>query len=183
MLFLICLYISSRALSKAFEHRNFVARYQRETNHITVAKVASLVTIAYNIVETFIYIINYISKTEIDLWTLQFFDFFTWWVPLQVYRYSIQTYSFYFLLPSCICWHVRKQKCRFLFCCFISVLLWSIATLQFHTFCNSFTNTGYKFLYFTSILYLHRQLIRISYPPFWIFVIETCNYVNVWRNA
>ena len=33
MLFLICLYISSRALSKAFEHRNFVVRYQRETNH------------------------------------------------------------------------------------------------------------------------------------------------------
>ena len=28
----ICLYISSRALSRAFEHRNFVARYQRETN-------------------------------------------------------------------------------------------------------------------------------------------------------
>ena len=44
VLFLICLYISSRALSKAFEHRNFVARYQRETNHITVTKVASLVT-------------------------------------------------------------------------------------------------------------------------------------------
>ena len=34
VLFLICLYISSRALSKVFEHRNFVARYRRETNHI-----------------------------------------------------------------------------------------------------------------------------------------------------
>ena len=44
LLFLICLYISSRALSKAFEHWNFVARYQQETNHITVAKVAGLVT-------------------------------------------------------------------------------------------------------------------------------------------
>ena len=44
MLFLICLYISSRALSKVFEHRNFVVRYQRETNHITVAKVAPMVT-------------------------------------------------------------------------------------------------------------------------------------------
>ena len=45
--------ISSRALSKAFEHRNFVARYQREKkyNHITVAKVACLVTMdaSYNI--------------------------------------------------------------------------------------------------------------------------------------
>ena len=41
VLFLICLYISSRALSEAFEHRNFVARYQRETNN---AEVASLVT-------------------------------------------------------------------------------------------------------------------------------------------
>ena len=38
VLFFICLYISSRALSKAFEHRNSVARYQRETNHITVRK-------------------------------------------------------------------------------------------------------------------------------------------------
>ena len=44
VLFLICRYISSRALSKAFEHRNFVARYQQETSHITVAKVVSLVT-------------------------------------------------------------------------------------------------------------------------------------------
>ena len=34
VLFLICLYISSHALSKVFEHRNFVARYRRETNHI-----------------------------------------------------------------------------------------------------------------------------------------------------
>ena len=34
VLFLICHYISSRALSKVFEHRNFVARYRRETNHI-----------------------------------------------------------------------------------------------------------------------------------------------------
>ena len=44
VLFFICLYISSRALSKAFEHRNFVARYQRETSHITVEKVPCLVT-------------------------------------------------------------------------------------------------------------------------------------------
>ena len=44
VLFLICLYISSRALSKAFEQRNFIARYQKETNHVTVARVAPLVT-------------------------------------------------------------------------------------------------------------------------------------------
>ena len=81
MLFLICLYISSRALSKAFEHRNFVARYQRETDHITVEK--SCVPGNYGrkltiFVETFIYIINKIrsSKRENDLRTLQFFDFF-----------------------------------------------------------------------------------------------------------
>ena len=49
LLFLICLYISNRALSKAFEHRNFVACYQRETNHITVAKVASLVTMGVSL--------------------------------------------------------------------------------------------------------------------------------------
>ena len=29
VLFLICLYISSRDLSKVFEHRNFVAQYQK----------------------------------------------------------------------------------------------------------------------------------------------------------
>ena len=34
LLSLICLYISGRALSKVFEHRNFVACYRRETNHI-----------------------------------------------------------------------------------------------------------------------------------------------------
>ena len=44
VLFLICLYISSSALSKAFEHRNFVLRCQRETNHNAVVKVVSLVT-------------------------------------------------------------------------------------------------------------------------------------------
>ena len=81
VLFLICLYISSRALSKAFEHRNFVARYQRETDHITVEK--SCVPGNYGrkltiLVETFIYIINKIrsSKRRNDLQTLQFFDFF-----------------------------------------------------------------------------------------------------------
>ena len=69
MLFLIFLYISSRALSKAFEHRNFVARYQRETNHITVAKVGNYGRKLTLLVETFIYIINYIrsSKRENDL--------------------------------------------------------------------------------------------------------------------
>ena len=123
VLFLICLYISSRALSKAFEHRNFIARYQRETNHITVASCmpgnyGRKLTI---LVETFIYIINYIrsSKRENDLRTLQFFDFF-----------YLKIYSFYSLLSSCICYY-RKQKCRltFLFCCFISVLHRSIAAL------------------------------------------------------
>ena len=34
VLFFICLYSSSRALSKVFEHRNSVARYGRETNYI-----------------------------------------------------------------------------------------------------------------------------------------------------
>ena len=81
MLFLICLYISSRALSKAFEHRYFVARYQRETDHNIVeigcvpGNYGRKLTI---LVETFIYIINKIrsSKRENDLRTLQFFDFF-----------------------------------------------------------------------------------------------------------
>ena len=105
MLFLICLYISSRALSKAFEHRNFVAHYQRETNHITVAgcvpgNYGRKLTI---LVETFIYIINYIrsSKRENDIRTLQFFDFF--YLKSSSTGYTIQIYSFYSLLSSCIC--------------------------------------------------------------------------------
>ena len=54
------------------------------------------------LVKTFIYIINYIrpSKRENDLRTLQFFDFF---LPEEfLYRYTIQTDSFY-SLSSCIC--------------------------------------------------------------------------------
>ena len=62
VLLLICLYISSRALSKLFEHRNFVARYQKEINHIAVAKVAP--TLAYNIGRNINIHINYINKTE-----------------------------------------------------------------------------------------------------------------------
>ena len=50
VLFLICLYISSRALSKVFEHRK----------PIISAKVSLLVTMATILSETFIYIINYI---------------------------------------------------------------------------------------------------------------------------
>ena len=81
MLFLICLYISSRALSKAFEHRNFVARYQRETDHITVEKSCEPGNYGRKLtilVETFIYIINKIksSKRENDLRSLQFLTFF-----------------------------------------------------------------------------------------------------------
>ena len=34
---------------------------------------------------------------------------------------------------------------------FISVLLRSIVALLFHTFCNSFMNTGYKFFIFYNI--------------------------------
>ena len=65
-------------------------RHQRETNHITVAKVTSLVTIDASLQYwskhsySLRYIINYISKRENDLRILQFFDFFTWRVPLQV---------------------------------------------------------------------------------------------------
>ena len=107
VLFLVRLHISSRALSKAFEYRNFVARYQRETDHITVEK--SCVTGNYGrkltiLVETFIYIINKIksSKRENDLRTLQFLTFF-FYLKSSSTCYTIQTYSFYSLLPSCIC--------------------------------------------------------------------------------
>ena len=73
--------ISSRALSKTFEHRNFVARYQRETNHNYCCE--SCVPGNYGrkltiLVETFIYTLNYIYlvRDKNDLRTLQFFDFF-----------------------------------------------------------------------------------------------------------
>ena len=90
VLFLICLYISSRALSKVFEHKNFVARYRRETNHICESS-APLVTmdarLAYNIGRN-IHIHNklfYLLRQKMIyehiavLWL-----FFTWWVSLQV---------------------------------------------------------------------------------------------------
>ena len=42
------------------------------------------------------------------------------------------------------CSKTKVSRLTFLFCCFISVLLKSIAALKFHTFCNSFMNTGFK---------------------------------------
>ena len=43
----------------------------------------------------------------------------------------------------------KQKSVTFVFCCFISdsVLLKSIVALKFHIFCNSFMNTGFKFLY------------------------------------
>ena len=95
-----------------------------------------------------------------------------------LYRYTIQTHSFYSLFPSCICWHYRKQKCRltFLFCCFISCLLRSIAALQCYSIFDSFMNTGYKFLCFTSFEYFTLSADSHKYPPFWIFVIEPSSF-------
>ena len=166
MLFLICLYISSRALSEAFEHRNFVARYQRET-----LRVASLVimdaSLQYWSKQTFIYIINYISKRENDLWTLPFFDLF---LPDE-FLYRLYHSNTFVLLTDhvhLICWHHQKQKCRltFLFCCFISALLRYIPASKFIRFAIlSWTqDTSFFVLYRFNIL--HRQLIRISIRHF-----------------
>ena len=52
--------------------------------------------------------IHNILRQKNDLWALQFFDFF--YLISSTTGYTIQTHSFYFLFPSCICWHVRKQK-------------------------------------------------------------------------
>ena len=65
--------------------------------------------------------------------------------------YTIQTHS---LNTSCFhrvdlfvdMFENKSKSVKFLFCSFISVLLKSIAAL-FHTFCNSFMNTGFKFIY------------------------------------
>ena len=127
-LFLICLYISSRALAMVFEHRNFVARYQRETNHITVARVAARVSMDADLQYWSKHSHRYISKTENDLWNLQFFDFFTWSVPLQDIGFKHIRFT--------SCFHrvffdmfENKSRLTFVFCCFITVLLRSITAL------------------------------------------------------
>ena len=66
-MFLICLYTSSHALFKVFEHRNFFACYQRETNHITVVRVAPQVTMDANLQYWLKHSYRYISKAENDL--------------------------------------------------------------------------------------------------------------------
>ena len=133
--------------------------------------------------KTFIYIINYISKTENDLWTLQFFlTFLTWWVPLKVipFKHIRFTSCFHLVLLTCLKTKVSQLT---LFCLFISVLLRSNEALQSHAFCNYFMNTGYKFYTLHHFYIWHRQLIPMSNLPSWILVIEPCNYVTVWRNA
>ena len=99
---------------------------------------------------------------------------------------TIQTHSFYFLFPLYIRWHSKTKvsQLTYLFAVLYLSLLKSIAALKFHTFCNSFMTKDLNFYINTSFIYiLHRQLIRISYPPFWIFVIEPCNYITAWCNA
>ena len=94
--------------------------------------------------------------------------------------YTIQIHSFYFLFPLCSVdiFENKSKSVNILFCCFISVLLKSITALGFHirtriqlsyraqpiflrySYCNSFMNTGFKFLHhlfiFTSSADLHK---------------------------
>ena len=87
----------------------------RKTNHITVAKAASLVTIDASLQYwskhsySLRYIINYVSKRENDLRILQFFDIFTWRVPLQVIPFK------HIQLLCVICWvinHSLSVSCK-----------------------------------------------------------------------
>ena len=153
MLFLICFYISSRALSKVFEHRNFVARYRRETNHICES-FAPLETmdarLAYNIGRN-IHIHNklfYLLRQKMIYEHIAVLWLFFYLMSFSTV-YTIQAHSFYFLFQSCICWRSKTKVSRLtlLFAVLYLFLLKSIAALKFHTFCNSFMNTAFKFLY------------------------------------
>ena len=111
VLFLICLYISSRALSKVFEHRNFVARYRRETKYLR--KFRSLVTmdarLAYNICRNFHKHnkLFYLLRQKMIYEHIGSLTFFTWWVSLQVTPFK------HFGFTSCfhrVFVDVRKRK-------------------------------------------------------------------------
>ena len=118
--------------------------------------------------QIFMCIIYDISKTENDIWTLQFFDFFTWWVPLQVIPFKHIRFTSCFHLVLLTCSKTKVSQLTFLFCYFISVLLRSNAAFQLHAFCNSFMNTGYKF----SIFYI----VLIFYIVSWV-----ARHLHSWR--
>ena len=79
---------------------------------------------------------------------LQFFDFF------YLMRFSTGLYhsnTFVLLLVSIVYLLTFENESKsvniILFAVLYLSLLKSIAALKFHTFCNSFMNTGFKFLY------------------------------------
>ena len=73
----------------------------------------------------------------------------------------IYEHSFHFVFSSCIVdmfENISKSVNILILLFYISVLLRSTAAIQFHAFCNSFMNTGYKFCFviyyiITSFLY------------------------------
>ena len=150
MLILICPNISSRALSRVFEHRNVVARCQREIHHITVAKVAPLVTI-----DTSIYIIDILVRQN-TIWSMNIAVLWLFYLMSSPAGYTIQTHSVYFLFPSCIV-DMFENKSISCFAFFYLPSLGSSRHSSFCALCNYFMNTGYifyilhrLFLYFTS---------------------------------
>ena len=119
-----------------------------------------------------------INKTENDLGTLQFFDFV--YLKSSSVGYTIQTHSFYILFPSCIVDLFENiSKLTFLFRCFISVLLRSIAALQFHAFCYSFIVTDYKYLYLTLFL-LHLLEAGCNIGILFSFSPSVCPSINIY---
>ena len=126
------------------------------------------------LVATFIYIINYIrsSKRENDLRTLHFFDFF--YLKSSSTGYTIQTYSFYSLLSSCI-WHnlltlsKTKVSLNILIFFFFFLYLSFIGPSRHSNFIRfailSWTqDKSFYVLHLFNIL--HRQLIRINIRHF-----------------
>ena len=65
---------------------------------------------------TFICIINYISKTENDLWTLQFFDFLFYLMSFSAGN-TIQIHSFYFSLAALACAEMGTAQTQLCFIC------------------------------------------------------------------
>ena len=77
---------------------------------------------------------------------LQFFDFF---LPDE-FLYRLHHSNTFVLLLVFIVYLLtfenESKSVNISICCLYLYLLKSIAALKFHTFCNSFMNTGFKFL-------------------------------------
>ena len=131
VLFLICLYISSPALSKVFEHRNYVSRALSKGNQsyyccescATIDATLQywpnppLVTIDASLQywpkHLYTYLVMLVRHKMIceHCSFFFFFFFFTFLLPDELLCRLYHSNTFVLLLLSILyCWHVRKQK-------------------------------------------------------------------------